>query len=32
MKKVLIATTNKDKFETVSNIFKRTLFKEDSMK
>ena len=29
MKKVLIATTNKDKFEAVSNIFKRTIFKED---
>ena len=29
MKKVLIATTNKDKFDAVSNIFKRTIFKED---
>lgn len=29
MKKVLIATTNKDKFEAVSSIFKRTIFKED---
>ena len=28
MKKVLIATTNKDKFDAVSNIFKRTIFKE----
>lgn len=29
MKKVLIATTNKDKFEIVSKIFKKTIFPED---
>ena len=28
MKKVLIATTNKDKFDAVSKIFKRTIFPE----
>ena len=29
MKKVLIATTNKDKFSVVSKIFKSTIFPED---
>ena len=29
MKKVLIATTNKDKFKIVSGMFKETIFKED---
>ena len=28
MKKVLIATTNKDKYQAVTNIFKKTLFNE----
>ncbi len=29
MKKVLIATTNKDKYDIVSRIFKKTIFQED---
>ena len=29
MKKVLIATTNKDKYDAVSKIFKKTIFPED---
>ena len=29
MKKVLIATTNNDKYDAVSKIFKKTIFKED---